>query len=912
MGHSDETEVAGPVTARARRPGKLRRRVVRALVDSVIARLERLPNGHPDRAATAEQLVQLLLSNSGPDGVDELRHLDRLVQLADEQPSARPQWRRTRALARIMALLRAAASRDLVDPRAAAIELDQLIAEHADDPQVRALAASAQSVIGLAGGTLRELDSISGSMEDIGKLAAGHPEMDSMMELVSQYTNVMRAYQAGDTATALSLIADVTAKSRNLSVDNPLRRALEDIAPIMEEFSAQAEPASQAAAAAHDQRLKSVQDRAERPGITDAERALFLVGKGGLALRGGAEQDPARIDAAIDDLREAVTLIPDNHPEQVFHLATLALALNHRAQVSGALPDLDEAIAILEQARVLAATPAHPHWSFVNQMLSGLRRRRGDAPPSRLAALEGLRGFAWQVLLQPDLAAARTLARSAAEEAMSAARNCLVDHAPVDALRALDAGRGLMLFAATELRDPYTRLVDSGHADLARRWRAAARPPAHLREEVLEVLAQEAGLLDPPDLDEIQDALRRLDADALVYLVPAESPSPGWAVIAPVDGPPRYIALPHLEVGRGSDVERYLTAMATRDTDLVETGSDRPAEPVAAREIGSSTMARFVDSLDALCGWAWKAAMRPIVEAYLASRTAGGPGRVPRLVLIPMGDLARVPWQAARSPDGRYLVQRVALSQAVSARMLCDSAAAEPVQTTSAGLVLADPDTGGRAADLLSARLEAYAIHRVFYPGATYVGRRPDGSVSRSGAGTADDVRSWLRADTTPKGSMLHLASHGVIETAVETASSRLLLAGGDLAADELLSVMSGSARERIGLVVLAACHTGQSIHGYDEAYSLGTTFLAAGARSVLSTQWSIPDRDTSLLMYMFHHFLVIEGRPPWDALRQAQAWMLDADREPPLHMPLPLRRMLDETDPAHVVAWAGFVHWGQ
>jgi hypothetical protein len=64
--------------------------------------------------------------------------------------------------------------------------------------------------------------------------------------------------------------------------------------------------------------------------------------------------------------------------------------------------------------------------------------------------------------------------------------------------------------------------------------------------------------------------------------------------------------------------------------------------------------------------------------------------------------------------------------------------------------------------------------------------------------------------------------------------------------------------------------------------------------------------------MYMFHHFLVTERRPPWDALRRAQMWMLDDDRRPPRHMPGPLRRMLQNSGPARVAAWAGFVHWGQ
>ena len=183
--------------------------------------------------------------------------------------------------------------------------------------------------------------------------------------------------------------------------------------------------------------------------------------------------------------------------------------------------------------------------------------------------------------------------------------------------------------------------------------------------------------------------------------------------------------------------------------------------------------------------------------------------------------------------------------------------------------------------------------------------------MSGSGAGTADEVRAWLRADGAEAGAMLHLASHGIMETALDSASSRLVLAGGDLTADELIEVLAGS-RHEIALAVLAACHTGQSIHGYDEAYSLATMFLAAGVRSVLSTQWSVPDQDTSLLMYMFHHYLVTERCPPRDALRRAQIWMLDDARTPPDRMPEPLRRTLAVSDPAQVPAWAGFVHWGQ
>jgi CHAT domain-containing protein len=309
--------------------------------------------------------------------------------------------------------------------------------------------------------------------------------------------------------------------------------------------------------------------------------------------------------------------------------------------------------------------------------------------------------------------------------------------------------------------------------------------------------------------------------------------------------------------------------------------------------------------------------MGPLIETFL--RRLQRPAHRPyRLVLVPMGDLARIPWQAARRPDGRYAVELAAISQAASARMLCRSAALPEVAPSPTGLVVGDPDTtdpetGRHEVDLVAARLEAYAIRQAFYPGARFVGRGPDGASRTSGAGTAAEVREWLTAAGPVRGSMLHLACHGYVRTEGDRPGAHLALAGGErLTAEELVAVMGSAPERAVGLVVLAACRTGLSMNGYDEAYSLGTAFLAGGARSVLSTQWSIPDRATSVLMFMFHHYLRSERRPAWAALRQAQLWMLEPDRAIPDGMPATLRAGLSTTGLRDVVAWAGFIHWGQ
>jgi CHAT domain-containing protein len=375
-----------------------------------------------------------------------------------------------------------------------------------------------------------------------------------------------------------------------------------------------------------------------------------------------------------------------------------------------------------------------------------------------------------------------------------------------------------------------------------------------------------------------------------------------------VDGPVTYLMLPNLTTD-DRQVARYLDALDRRTAEVVRDVEGSPDRDLAA------SAAEVAASLPELCRWAWLAAIGPLLRQYVSRRPSPAGGRVPRLILVPVADLARVPWAAACDEEGRYAVHFAAFSQVPSARLLCDIAARPPLPISPVGLVVGDPPTHG--APLKAARLEAYAIRQAYYPGARFVGRRPDGSLSPSGAGTAEQVRQWLVEPDPLAGSMLHLACHATCRTEAEGARSYLQLAAGEgqpdagdaLGARELVDLAARAGHRDLALVVLAACNTGRSVDGYDEAYSLGSGFLVGGTRSVLCTQWSIPDDETSALMFMFHHFLRHDRRPVWAAKREAQLWMLDPNREIPEQMPAQLR---PTPSPVDVTAWAGFVHWGQ
>jgi len=72
-------------------------------------------------------------------------------------------------------------------------------------------------------------------------------------------------------------------------------------------------------------------------------------------------------------------------------------------------------------------------------------------------------------------------------------------------------------------------------------------------------------------------------------------------------------------------------------------------------------------------------------------------------------------------------------------------------------------------------------------------------------------------------------------------------------------------------LVVLSACETGLGdIHATEGVYGLRRTFLLAGAQTLITSLWSVPDLATRTLMIELYQ-QILAGQPRSDALRSAQ-----------------------------------------
>jgi CHAT domain-containing protein len=172
--------------------------------------------------------------------------------------------------------------------------------------------------------------------------------------------------------------------------------------------------------------------------------------------------------------------------------------------------------------------------------------------------------------------------------------------------------------------------------------------------------------------------------------------------------------------------------------------------------------------------------------------------------------------------------------------------------------------TGTAPAALPHAAAEAAAVARLY------------GTRSLTGAAATEAA---VRAQSG-KADVIHLATHGLLDT-YRAMSSAVLLAAPeadhtvlDTANDGLLQAWEiySQLPLQADLVVLSACETGEGEHVRSEGLvGLTRALQAAGARSIVASLWPVADASTERLMVTFHRKLR-EGLAKDEALQQAMA----------------------------------------
>jgi CHAT domain-containing protein len=278
-----------------------------------------------------------------------------------------------------------------------------------------------------------------------------------------------------------------------------------------------------------------------------------------------------------------------------------------------------------------------------------------------------------------------------------------------------------------------------------------------------------------------------------------------------------------------------------------------------------------------------------------------------RLFIAPDGSFNRLPFEALPAPADEFVLDTHHISYVVAGRDLAASPDGARPHRSRAPLVAADPDFD------LSSRDEApmHWDERDFEP---LPGARAEGVEVAEALGVepllGDQVlKATIENVRGPR--ILHLATHGFFlpdpqtakraPTAMTTTAGRdgaslfhivpenpllrsgLALAGANralrglplppAAGNGVLLAVDVLGLDLLGteLVVLSACQTGLGdIRATEGVYGLRRTFLLAGAQTLITSLWSVPDVATRTLMIELYE-QILACQPRSDALRNAQ-----------------------------------------
>ena len=255
---------------------------------------------------------------------------------------------------------------------------------------------------------------------------------------------------------------------------------------------------------------------------------------------------------------------------------------------------------------------------------------------------------------------------------------------------------------------------------------------------------------------------------------------------------------------------------------------------------------------------------------------------VTRLIIVPDGPLHRVPWDALRLSDGRYVAERWAVGIAPSAATLAllrrrSPLALSPSRPPALSRLLAfgDPTFGTDTANLFAEaglpRLdgsgrEAKLVAR--YAASADVRLRDEASAD------------YLRFAALDSFAVIHLATHALVDDRA-LGRTALALAPGKTAGGFVTPGDLAALRLDADMVVLSACRTaGGVVVDGEGMQGLTAPLLQAGARSVVATSWRVGDRSTVRFVEDFYGELA-RGKPVVEALRAAKLTSIKEGAKP-------------------------------
>jgi CHAT domain-containing protein/tetratricopeptide (TPR) repeat protein len=552
--------------------------------------------------------------------------------------------------------------------------------------------------------------------------------------------------------------------------------------------------------------------------------------------------------------------------------------LNGKAALQYARDLPEEAQVLAGQALALAGQLDDAQLRALSLVgVAGAAARMGQGEAARTAAEAGLAILEEQGARDLFLPAWHSLARAALVQGDDATVERLLDQAWAESLR--EDVSALVSLEAAQVRSRVAELSDWGEVDADLSARQASEERA--------------------DVADVADGLRRAErwkARTLLADVQGHPQVPD-DLVESVRTMLAGRTLVEYAVG-----EQRLHAFVVRADDLrfVDLGPRRPIEALVREFLGGLTDAnRLAEPAQVV------RVGKALHAALLQPLGLDDEG----LVVVPGGDLARLPFEAlvvAAPEEARdfaeveFVLDRRDIGYAPSAATLLALERRTPPPEGGRALLLGDPMYVAEGAPTLLATRGASAtrwerlphtraeLNRVarmlltlqddeaardaLYQLAQLEDQRdvsfsaPSFDLRLGGAASTEALRSLA-----PGARLIHIAAHAQVDR-WDARRTGLVLAWDE---DEqgLFSLADVAAmRLDAELVVLSACQTadGRLLNG-EGVQSMAGAFLAAGARGVVATLWPVSDAQSQTLMERFESAYLVDGETPERALRLAK-----------------------------------------
>ncbi|MFH1759698.1 MAG: CHAT domain-containing protein [bacterium] len=235
------------------------------------------------------------------------------------------------------------------------------------------------------------------------------------------------------------------------------------------------------------------------------------------------------------------------------------------------------------------------------------------------------------------------------------------------------------------------------------------------------------------------------------------------------------------------------------------------------------------------------------------------------LCIIPHGALHYLPFAALLGPKG-YLLDSYNLVYNISASVfvLCGLKVKSGFSNV---LAFGNPELNSPDTDLPFAEREVRSLERTFSHVKSYLNRVATESI-------------FKKIDKNY--GIIHFACHGEFEETSPMYSGLLLasdtLNDGRLEVHEIFDLQINS-----DLVLLSACQTGLGkVTSGDDLIGLTSSFIYAGARSVISSLWRVDDVATAVMTKRFYRYSKDKQKP--EALRMAQLFVKNSINDHPAY----------------------------